>query len=582
MGKCRGTLCYQKYGVFKSANYGIIGEHQGSKYCKLDVLAMCGGEGVAQIGYHYMDYTHVARLANGDVIKCPICLAVGIHKAATHTFNEDKIPEYCFTHSKSVRVDMGDRNIKAKGVFSRTCDHCKEKQSRWFNWSNENGGKYCYDCSLIVPKPNIYGNDIVMENKATNKCIICNIITASFNWNNQIKSLWCLKCSTTVAKPIEYGSEIIMVNVHSKKCSCGKHQPVFNFPNEMYARYCNECKQIGMINIVDDRCYGILCDKKPLSERTRPNYGIKGQDGKWYCSPCAHTMFGSENVDNLTTPICEYIYENGIKCEIKACYGYLKQKHIKCAEHRDVNQIRFVNASCEYCDEKAVCGPNFTNKYCIQHPTWFSDYLGLQQCKKCNNQMIISSQDNLCELCNLDFRKTRILKYQESLMRILDEDEDLKSRVTSTDKRINGGKDGLERPDRVYDCSNYIIIVECDEDQHKGSTKEEELIRMRKIAQWYKPRPVYFIRWNPNKYYPSIGKQELYENRHYKLRDLLKIMVFSSGVIHTHRINIYYMYYDGFTKYDNMADIKWQCENPIIKDDELDINSLTINDSNEN
>jgi hypothetical protein len=37
----------------------------------------------------------------------------------------------------------------------------------------------------------------------------------------------------------------------------------------------------------------------------------------------------------------------------------------------------------------------------------------------------------------------------------------------STDKIVEGGICGKERPDRIYDLGDKIIVLECDEHQHR-------------------------------------------------------------------------------------------------------------------
>ena len=68
----------------------------------------------------------------------------------------------------------------------------------------------------------------------------------------------------------------------------------------------------------------------------------------------------------------------------------------------------------------------------------------------------------------------------------------------------------LYRPDLPYDCGTHIVIIECDEEQHKGynweacasnrSLKHAEEKRMYEIMLSYECKPVIFIRWNPDSY----------------------------------------------------------------------------------
>lgn len=73
----------------------------------------------------------------------------------------------------------------------------------------------------------------------------------------------------------------------------------------------------------------------------------------------------------------------------------------------------------------------------------------------------------------------------------------------STDTTVDGGACGLERPDRVFDFNDKIIILECDEDQHKSRPCLCEQTRMVNLGQAFGGIPVYFIRWNPDDYNPK-------------------------------------------------------------------------------
>jgi hypothetical protein len=62
---------------------------------------------------------------------------------------------------------------------------------------------------------------------------------------------------------------------------------------------------------------------------------------------------------------------------------------------------------------------------------------------------------------------------------------------------------GRFRPDFIFDIGDRIVIVECDEDQHKGYIPRCELTRVVHIVESYKTIPgyfipVHFIRYNPD------------------------------------------------------------------------------------
>ena len=63
-------------------------------------------------------------------------------------------------------------------------------------------------------------------------------------------------------------------------------------------------------------------------------------------------------------------------------------------------------------------------------------------------------------------------------------------RPVSTDRAVEGGECGADRPDRIYDFGDKIIVVECDEDQHRGRACVCEQTRMVNIGQSFGGVPV--------------------------------------------------------------------------------------------
>ena len=135
----------------------------------------------------------------------------------------------------------------------------------------------------------------------------------------------------------------------------------------------------------------------------------------------------------------------------------------------------------------------------------------------------------------------------------------------STDRIINNGECGKERPDRVFDLNDKIVILECDENQHNSRRYECENIRMINIAQSFGGIPVYFIRWNPDKYIPA----EKYDiqpltKRYEILKDYL-LNIFSNKIIIPYALlSVYYMFYDNW---HNTLQEKWKIIIPYEIDD---------------
>jgi hypothetical protein len=127
----------------------------------------------------------------------------------------------------------------------------------------------------------------------------------------------------------------------------------------------------------------------------------------------------------------------------------------------------------------------------------------------------------------------------------------------STDITIDNGICGKERPDRVYDFNNKIVIIECDEHQHRDRQCLCEQTRMINIGQSFGGLPVYFIRWNPDDYSPENNKKnpEQLAKRHKLVSDLIRDIKNNKHELPKALTAAIYLYYDGW---NSLADAEWQ------------------------
>ena len=82
------------------------------------------------------------------------------------------------------------------------------------------------------------------------------------------------------------------------------------------------------------------------------------------------------------------------------------------------------------------------------------------------------------------------------------------------DKSIEGGC-SKRRPDVFMDLLTHVVIVECDENQHKSYTPQCERRRKMELFQDVGFRPVVFVRFNPDGYKGGNGgcfRKELDKN----------------------------------------------------------------------
>ena len=74
----------------------------------------------------------------------------------------------------------------------------------------------------------------------------------------------------------------------------------------------------------------------------------------------------------------------------------------------------------------------------------------------------------------------------------------------SYDRVFDQGKCGRERPDFLWDAGTHKLVLEVDEDQHKGNPCECEQIRMVNLTHAF-GMPCIWIRFNPDNFKADEG-----------------------------------------------------------------------------
>ena len=93
----------------------------------------------------------------------------------------------------------------------------------------------------------------------------------------------------------------------------------------------------------------------------------------------------------------------------------------------------------------------------------------------------------------------------------------------STDRIIGDGFCGRERPDFLWDCGGWWVVLEVDENEHMNYAEECEENRMKNIAQTLGGGQVWFLRYNPDRYkVENIVQDPPPETRHQHLMTCLK------------------------------------------------------------
>lgn len=326
-----------------------------------------------------------------------------------------------------------------------------------------------------------------------------------------------------------------MINVISKYCEydgCDIYAS-FAFKGEKQ-RFCKRHAEEGMIGVTVRGCKHDGC------ESSSQNYDIPGGKGQ-VC-----TKHKEPGMIDVKSKRCE-------ECSTIAQVGKPGSQRSHCRTHRKPGMITLPRARCLVCRKPALYGVNYIPRRCEAHKTDEDQNLIERECVSCKLVMVLDKNDK-CEFCVPHTFETNRLAKQNALMAYLDY---YGLTGESTDKVVNDGDCGRERPDRVFDFGDKIVILECDEHQHKDRQCSCEQTRMVNISQGYGGLPVYFIRWNPDPYAPSVDtkKQETVEKRHkivYKyIRDIQRNKVnLPKGLL-----SVFYMFHDGW---NSLNDTEWE------------------------
>lgn len=438
--------------------------------------------------------THkTSEMILADVKRCKECTTV-----ATFGIKGNKV-EYCFQHKKDNMICITSKKCKTIDCI-KNATYCTSGQPP----------TYCK-----VHKTNemtVYRKD---------NCIINGCDKSSFYNFIGMKPKYC-------EDHIESG----MINIKSKKCIENKciTQPTFGLLSKV-ATHCFKHKKDNMFDVYHKLCEANNCNK-------RCSFGFIDKEIK-FCT--IHKENNMVNLQDLSWKCCT---DN---CTSRSKYGKPGSKRTKCFVHREKGMIKRPNCKCLDCRMTAIYGKNYIPYHCETHKLDDEVNLVEMPCVSCGLIMILD-KDNKCEYCNPEmFKRTQLAK-QNALMTYLD---NIKLNGNTTDRTVDGGICGLERPDRVYECSDYIIILECDENQHRERNCACEQTRMINIGQSFGGMPVYFIRFNPDDYIPDNDKlkPEDIKKRYKLVGDLIKSMI-------THKIDLpkvlvssIYLYFDGWISF---------------------------------
>ena len=243
-------------------------------------------------------------------------------------------------------------------------------------------------------------------------------------------------------------------------------------------------------------------------------------------------------------------------CDTRPSYGIPGNSPTRCSTHRQPGMIRRSKSRCKLCKETAIYGKDWIPLHCEDHKQEDDINYLERPCISCGLFYILDDAGH-CEICDpAKFISARLAK-QKALMDYLD---GRGLHGSSTDKILDGGICGKERPDRVFDFPTMRLIIECDEHQHMDRPCLCEQTRMVNIAQSGGGIPTYFLRWNPDDYDSGRKLPESLEKRHKLAADLIRDIQKKRHVPPPALCAAIYLYYDCW---NGLATAEWQILTPL-------------------
>ena len=295
-----------------------------------------------------------------------------------------------------------------------------------------------------------------------------------------------------------------MVDVISKRCEhagCDA-RPSFNTFGSKQGRFCKDHKVDGMVDVKHKRCE--QCD-------TRPSFNMPGLPKRRFCAD--HMAPGMVDVSRK---LCVYA-----QCKDYAVYGIPGHVLSRCREHKEVDMIQCSKSKCitAKCKEFAIFGV-YKPTHCEAHTSEPEVNLVEKRCSDCGLLNVLDVATQKCASCQPGLFQNLRLAKQKKIERLFNSQ---RLKYESTDRVVDGGACGKERPDFLFATATHFVIVEVDEYQHRSSDNVCEVRRMFNLAQGLGMSTI-FIRYNPDNFTDSTDVPgDITEAKRHKL--LLKMLI---------------------------------------------------------
>jgi len=307
-----------------------------------------------------------------------------------------------------------------------------------------------------------------------------------------------------------------MINTVSKRClyeDCTKHRTYGLADNK--PTHCSEHKTNEMIDVINKKCLYEHCDKHPsfgLVDETPTHcfqhkldemINVKSKTclHEGCDKQCSFGLIGEKHTHCFEHKLDKMINVKNKKCLNEDCnkipsFGIIDEKPTHCSEHKTNEMIDVVHKKClhEDCKKNPCYGLKYGNPiHCSEHKTEKMINVVSKKCISCNLFITKKKNQYLCSYCNPN--KQEKTKRKEIIIKELLENNNL---TFIHDRQIKNDCCLKYRPDFLFDCKTYFVILEVDEDAHESYPQECEIIRMNNLASGL-GLPTLFIRYNPDK-----------------------------------------------------------------------------------
>lgn len=264
-----------------------------------------------------------------------------------------------------------------------------------------------------------------------------------------------------------------MEHLTSKKCESNGCKTTAGY-GILSATHCKNHKSDEMVRFISKNK---MCQEPGCN--IIASYGI---EKRTHCS----THKTEEMVYNDQSKICEL-------CDNFASFGFEKFTHCSLHKQENMIDIRHFNEKCIDCDLRASFGYDYKKPLkCLTHKN--DDMLDVHH-KRCFNCKLfrVNIKYKFCNFCDPN-KDTEIIRKEIIVKNLLNENN---YKFTHNNQFSNDCKLKF-RPDFLFQCCGYFLILEVDEFAHTSYETECEIKRMNDIILGL-GLPTKFIRYNPDK-----------------------------------------------------------------------------------